>query len=46
MVRVNRDHFGVLAASVVFDEQGRVRRLPTPELLRRRIEMAMRARAE
>ncbi len=45
MVRVSREHFSVLATSVVFDEQGRVRRLPTPELLRRRIEMAMRARA-
>jgi hypothetical protein len=45
LIRVNREHFPVLAASVVFDEQGQVRRVPSNELLRHRIELTMRARA-
>ncbi|MGH9116115.1 MAG: hypothetical protein ACRDWW_09850 [Acidimicrobiales bacterium] len=45
MVRVAPEHFPVLAASVVFDDSGRVRRLPSPDLLRDRIEEAMRASA-
>jgi hypothetical protein len=45
LVRVTRDEFPVLTASVIFDDQGRVRRVPTVELLRARIESAMRAGA-
>jgi len=37
-VRVTRDEFAVLAKSVVFDATGRVRRVPTVELLKTRIE--------
>jgi hypothetical protein len=44
-VRVTRDEFPVLEASVVFDDEGRVRRVPTVDLLRARIESAIRAGA-
>ncbi len=37
-VRVTREEFAVLAGSVVFDATGRVRRVPTVELLKARIE--------
>ena len=43
LVRVNRQTFAILAESVVFDEKGRVRRLPATDKLRFHMEEAMRA---
>jgi hypothetical protein len=45
LVRVTREEFPVLEASVIFDEAGRVRRVPNVELLRARIEVALKAGA-
>ena len=43
LVRVTREEFPVLAGSVVFDESGRVRRVPTMELLQSRMDEAVRS---
>jgi hypothetical protein len=45
LVRVTRQDFPVLEASVIFDDSGQVRRVPTVELLRARIGGALRAGA-
>jgi hypothetical protein len=45
MIRIPREHFGVLAASVMFDDQGQVTGLPSVDALRAMVEEAERAKA-
>lgn len=45
VVRVKRDHFPAVTSALVFDDQGRVLAIPPLELLRQRVEAAMRAEA-
>jgi hypothetical protein len=45
MIRVPREHFGVLAASVMFDDAGQVTGLPSVDALRAMVEDAEREKA-
>lgn len=46
IVRLRREHFGVVADSIVFDDLGRIVAIPPIEILRDRLEEAERVRAQ
>lgn len=45
IVRISRDHFPLVADSIIFDDLGRIVAIPPIELLRHRVEEGMRAGA-